>query len=375
MMGAMIRITAFLGRLNVHVNRPNQDKDYMVRHRELDNLLATIQFSIPQHLKYLPGSNDASLAFLQNLISVGSILLSQAALYKSQLTELPVRLSDLAARCHMGAIEVARTIRATCNIPVTQQCSYNAFCIYVASRVFVEMLRQPAPANPPTAGPTREDLQGDLNMLLAALQTYTDHVPLAGHFLMQLEADLNGLEKVVSVRPYDVSVGYGECHVSSIRDWTNWQVFHSMGREGAGQAQKMTESDNMWFKSLNSHVSDGTPPPSNETWGYSTSSHQPFDIRGVDRFVSLDGSTSRNNSLGETSSREGSMTGASIHPLSSDSSPNTATPESIRQFDPDKFFRDINLPSGSIDIVMNMGQEDPSVEFFTEMLAGNMNGN
>jgi hypothetical protein len=212
-MAAIVRITAFLGRLNVHVNRPNQDKDYMTRHKELDNLLATIQFSIPQNLKYNPGSTDPAHVFLQNLLSVGTVLLSQAALYKSQLTELPIRLSDLAARCHMGALEIAQTVRGSANIHVTRQCAYNSFCIYVASRVFVEMLRQPAPTHPPSSGPTREDLQGDLNMLLAALQTFTEHVPLAGHFLMQLEADLNGLERVVSVRPYDVSVGYGECHV------------------------------------------------------------------------------------------------------------------------------------------------------------------
>jgi hypothetical protein len=213
-MGAIVRVTAFLGKLNVHVNRPNQEKDYLARHRELDNLLATIQFSIPENLKYIPGSLDMQTAFLQNLTSVSAILLNQAALYKSQLTELPLRLGDLASRCHMGAVEVARTIRGTSNIHVTRQAAYTAFCIYVAARVFVEMLRQPAPATSPANGPTREDLQGDLSMMLVALQTFTQHVPLAGHFLMQLEADLNGLEDVVSIRPYDVNVGYLECHVS-----------------------------------------------------------------------------------------------------------------------------------------------------------------
>ena len=212
-MAATARVTGFLGRLNLHVNRPNHEKDYLTRHRDLDNLLATIQFSIPQHLKYVPGSMNMQAAFLQNLLSVSSVLLNQAALYKSQLTELPLRLSDLASRCHMGALEVAATVRGTANVHVTMQCGYTAFCIYVGARVFVEMLRQPAPPSPPANGPSRESLESDLNMMLAALQSFTEHVPLAGHFLMQLEADLNGLEKVISVRPYDVSVGYGECHV------------------------------------------------------------------------------------------------------------------------------------------------------------------
>ena len=211
--GAILRVTAFLGRLNIHVNRPNQEKDYIVRHRELDNMLATIQFSIPQNLKYIPGSINMQAAFLQNLSSVASVLLNQAALYKSQLTELPLRLSDLACRCHQGASEIASTIRSTSNVHVTLQFPYTAFCIYVGARVFVEMLRQPAPNCPPTSGPTRADLEGDLNMMLAALQTFTEHVPLAGHFLMQLQADLNGLENVISIRPYDVRVGYQECHV------------------------------------------------------------------------------------------------------------------------------------------------------------------
>lgn len=176
-------------------------------------MLATIQFSIPQNLKYIPGSRDMQAAFLQNLSSAASILLNQAALYKSQLTDLPLRLSDLAARCHMGATEIAATVRSTSNVHVTFHCSYTAFCIYVGARIFVEMLRQPASCAPLASGPTRSDLEGDLNMMLAALQTFSEYTSLAGHFLMQLQADLNGLENVISVRPYDVTVGFEECHV------------------------------------------------------------------------------------------------------------------------------------------------------------------
>ena len=162
----------------------------------------------------MPGSTNVQGAFLQNLTSVATVLLNQAALYKSQLTELPLRLSDLAGRCHMGAVEIANIVRQTSNIHVSYQCAYNSFCIYVGARVFVEMLRQPTPA--PNQGPSKEELEGDLNMMLAALQTFTLHVPLAGHFLMQLQADLNGLEKVVSIRPYDVNVGYNECSVCNL---------------------------------------------------------------------------------------------------------------------------------------------------------------
>lgn len=362
-MGAMVRITAFLGRLNVHVNRPNQDKEYMVRHRELDNMLATIQFSIPQQFKYRHGSVDMQTAFLHNLTSVATILLNQAALYKSQLTELPLRLSDLASRCHMGALEIANTVRGTSNVHVTLQCAYTAFCIYVGARVFVEMLRQPAPDLPPASGPTKEDLQGDLNMMLAALQSFTEHVPLAGHFLMQLEADLNGLEKVISVRPYDVTVvGYSEC-----------SVFSTLGKDVPTQPETAPK-DGMWTKPSNPQI----PTTSTHNPSSRPQHHSSFDMRAPEqRFSYVD--TSRNSLSTDSPSRNSSMA-TSIHALSSESSPNIATPDSIRQFDPEKFFGDMtNLTSNGIDITMGMDQGIQGLNddgFFTEMLGVSMhNGN
>jgi hypothetical protein len=79
-----------------------------------------------------------------------------------------------------------------------------------------------------------------------------------------------------------------------------------------------------------------------------------------------------------TPSRHSSTTGASVPSMSMDHSPNTATPESIRQFASDKFFGDIHLPGNSVDLEMSMGQgmgDDDGVEFFTEMLGVNLNGN
>ena len=359
-MGAIVRITAFLGRLNVHVNRPNQDKDYMVRHRDLDNMLATIQFSIPPQFKYMAGSVDMQSAFLQNLTSVATILLNQAALYKSQLTELPLRLSDLASRCHMGALEIAATIRGTSNVHITQQCAYTAFCIYVGARVFVEMLRQPAPTTPPASGPTKEDLQGDLNMMLAALQTFTEHVPLAGHFLMQLEADLNGLEKVISVRPYDVNVGYAEC-----------SVFSNLGKDVPSQPE-VTQKPGMWTKPSNPQI----PATPIDKPYQRPQHHSSFDMRAPEqRFTYVD--TSRNSSLStESPSRNSSMTN-SVQAISSENSPNIATPDSIRQFDADKFFVEMtNLSGNGIDITMSMDQGMQGLNddgFFTDMLGANMN--
>jgi len=323
-------------------------------------MLATIQFSIPPQYKYMAGSMDMQTAFLQNLTSVATILLNQAALYKSQLTELPLRLSDLASRCHMGALEIAATIRGTSNVHVTQQCAYTAFCIYVGARVFVEMLRQPAPTTPPASGPTKEDLQGDLNMMLAALQTFTEHVPLAGHFLMQLEADLNGLEKVVSVRPYDVNVGYAEC-----------SVFSGLGKDASNQ-QEATKKDGMWVKPSNPQI----PTASTDNPYHRPCHRSSFDMRAPEqRFTNVE--TSRNSSLSTDSPSRNSSMANSVQAISSDSSPNIATPDSVRQFDADKFFGEMtNLSSNGIEITMSMDQGIQGLNddgFFTEMLGVHMN--
>ena len=112
---------------------------------------------------------------------------------------------------------------------------------------------------------------------------------------------------------------------------------------------------------------------------------QAFDMRGPDRFppdrfTYVD--NSRNNNLGKDNNSTGS--GSSSNPgsvgvlgNSSDNTPNTTTPESIRQFDPDKIFGDMNFSTVGIDVTMDMGQgmgDDGGIEYFTEMLGVNLNG-
>lgn len=115
--------------------------------------------------------------------------------------------------------------------------------------------------------------------------------------------------------------------------------------------------------------------PQQDTWA--KQSHQAFDMRGVERLTFLD--TSRNNSLsnGGTPSRN-STTSFPGTVNSSESTPNTATPESMRQFDPEKFFGDMNLSNTGVDVTMNIGSgvdDDGGVGFFTEMLGVSLNGN
>jgi hypothetical protein len=111
---------------------------------------------------------------------------------------------------------------------------------------------------------------------------------------------------------------------------------------------------------------------------------QAFDMRGQERFNIPDRfsyvDNSRNNSLGQdhSSTRSGSSSNpGSILPNSTGTTPNTATPESIRQFDPDKIFGDMSFSTSGMDVTMDLGQgmgDDGSIEYFTEMLGVNLNG-
>jgi hypothetical protein len=106
------------------------------------------------------------------------------------------------------------------------------------------------------------------------------------------------------------------------------------------------------------------PTPTWKSFPGMENPREPFDMRGTDRSI-IDRFT-----YVDISPREGSLTGSSVQPISSDSTPIDNTPETLQQFDPEKFFGEMNLSSGSIDIVMNMGQDD-GVEFFSDMLGGN----
>jgi len=105
-----------------------------------------------------------------------------------------------------------------------------------------------------------------------------------------------------------------------------------------------------------------------------------FDMRGQERFTFVD--QSRNSSLGQENagSRSGSTSNpgsVGVLPCSSDNTPITSTPESIRQFDADKIFGDMNFSTAGMDVTMDMGQglgDDGGIEYFTEMLGVNLNG-
>lgn len=146
-----------------------------------------------------------------------------------------------------------------------------------------------------------------------------------------------------------------------------------MGKDAAKQTAGESTSDGLWTKSA-----DAAPPPLQTYPTPNQSKFQAFDMRGQTR-ESSDGN-SRNGSLStESPSRHSSMTGtASVQPISSDSSPNIATPDSIQPFDPERFFGNMSMGANVMDVNLNLAQgmsDDGTVEFFTEMLGVQLNNN
>ena len=147
----------------------------------------------------------------------------------------------------------------------------------------------------------------------------------------------------------------------------------TLGKDATKQSAGGSSSDGLWTKSA-----DTAPPPLQPYPTPAQSKVQPFDMRGQSR-ASSDG-ISRNDSLStESPSRHSSMTGtASLQPISSDSSPNIATPDSIQPFDPERFFGNMSMGTNGMGANLNLPQgmsDDGTVEFFTEMLGVQLNNN
>src|SRR5438046_10326794 len=93
-------------------------------------------------------------------------------------------------------------------------------------------------------------------------------------------------------------------------------------------------------------------PPRPDAWA--EQSHQAFDIRGVDRLTYVD--TSRNSSLssGATPSRNSSTSfPGTVNSL--ESTPITATPDSMKQFDPEQLLGYMNLHNTVSDLAIHTG--------------------
>lgn len=202
-------MSTIFGRNLTHLHRPSeQDNDHDLngafwkRHRSLDNILLNTALSLPPPLRLPAGINDPNTVFLNMNIHTATICLHQAAIFKADKNRLPAQISaESKRRCIVAADQITNIMKMISHMdmsvvrsaysqlrraPKTKFCQMNpflAFCLYVASRVFVQYLKS-----------RREDaaVKSSLHFLLAAMQVLKMKNPLTESFLVQLDVDLEG---------------------------------------------------------------------------------------------------------------------------------------------------------------------------------------
>ncbi|KAL8654274.1 MAG: hypothetical protein Q9226_003500 [Calogaya cf. arnoldii] len=179
------------GRNLTHLHRPGTDDkdddlqgDFWKRHRALDNTLLHTSLSLPPHLRLPAGIRDANIVFINMSIHTSTICLHQAAIYKADQHKLPQSIIDQGStRCLLAAIEIANIMRLTCHLDSRGMNPFMAFCLYVASRVFIHVLKK---------NPNETEIRSSLEFLLLAMQQFRKVNPLSESFLIQLGLDSQG---------------------------------------------------------------------------------------------------------------------------------------------------------------------------------------
>ncbi|KAL8825566.1 MAG: hypothetical protein Q9170_007746 [Blastenia crenularia] len=179
------------GKNLAHLHRPGtDDKDddlqgeFWKRHRQLDNILLKTSLSLPAHLRLPAGIRNPNSVFLNMCIHTSTICLHQAALFKAELKNLPSSVFEQSStRCLLAATEVANIMRLISHLDCQGMNPFIAFCLYVAARVFIHILKK---------NPNETDIRSSLEFLLAAMQQFKRTNPLSESFLIQLGLDLQG---------------------------------------------------------------------------------------------------------------------------------------------------------------------------------------
>ncbi|KAL8994199.1 MAG: hypothetical protein Q9188_007134, partial [Gyalolechia gomerana] len=189
--GGVIYMAHVFGKNLNHLHRPGtDDKDddlqgeFWRRHRQLDNTLLKTSLSLPPHLRLPTGIRNPNCVFLNMCIHTSTICLHQAALSKAEMKKLPPSISEQSStRCLLAATEVANIVRLISHLDCQGMNPFIAFCLYVAARVFIHVLKK---------NPNETEIRSSLELFLAALQQFKTTNPLAESFLIQLGLDLRG---------------------------------------------------------------------------------------------------------------------------------------------------------------------------------------
>ncbi|KAL8766802.1 MAG: hypothetical protein Q9209_006541 [Squamulea sp. 1 TL-2023] len=179
------------GRNLTHLHRPeSNDRDddlqgeFWKRHRALDNTLLHTSLSLPPHMRLPAGVRDTQVVFINMSIHTSTICLHQAAIYKADQKNLPQSLIDQSStRCLLAATEITNIMRLICHLDSKGMNPFIAFCLYVAARVFVHVVKK---------SPNELEIRSSLEFLLAAMEHLRKINPLSESFLIQLGLDLQG---------------------------------------------------------------------------------------------------------------------------------------------------------------------------------------
>lgn len=194
-------MASLFGRNLIHLHRPDPDErdddlngQFWRRHRNMDNILLSIQMSLPPHFRLPAGMNDSNVIFTNLNIYTSTICLHQAAIFKAEKHRLQSAESKI--RCITAAAQIAAIMRMICHLDLSGVNPFISFCLYVAARVFVQYLK---------SRPGDEQVRNSLQFLLTTMGVMKKKNPLTESFLVQLDVDLSsaGQEHSTSGRyPY-----------------------------------------------------------------------------------------------------------------------------------------------------------------------------
>jgi hypothetical protein len=110
----VIIVAALSGRTLLHLQRPspkNDDHDlngeFWKAHRKIDNILLNTSLFLPAHLRLPAGSSNSNIIFLNMGLQAASIVVHQAAIFKTEKFGLA---SAIAAESRMRCIAAATQI-------------------------------------------------------------------------------------------------------------------------------------------------------------------------------------------------------------------------------------------------------------------------
>jgi hypothetical protein len=190
-LGGVVLMACLFGRNLTHLHRPGpQDNDHDLngdfwkRHQAYDNILLSVTLSLPNHLRLPQGINDPNTVFCNMSIHTSTICLHQAAIFMAEKHRLSAQIiAESKRRCIIAANQISNIMRMISHTDLSLISPYNAFCIYVAARVFAQYLK---------GHPDDDTVRSSLQFLLSALNALRAYSMLTESFIVQLDVDLHG---------------------------------------------------------------------------------------------------------------------------------------------------------------------------------------